>query len=58
MTLFTKKHTKSKHLHNGNTVSMASLEQEVPNKVGNCTTIHGDENGEEWRDVLLTGGMI
>jgi hypothetical protein len=44
------------HLHQNNTVSMQPLEHENPNKVGNCTTIHWDENGEEWHDGSLTGG--
>ena len=55
---FTKKHTKCKHLHQSNAVFMESLEQENPNMVGTYTTIHGDENDEEWHDMLLTGGMI
>jgi hypothetical protein len=57
MTL-SEKHTKCKHVHQINTVPMESLEQENPNKVGNYTTIHGDENGKEWHDVVFTGGMI
>jgi hypothetical protein len=55
---FTKKHTKCKHVHQNNTVSMESLEQENPNKVGNGTSIHGDETREEERGVLWTSGMI
>jgi hypothetical protein len=44
---FTKKHTKCKLVHQNNTVSMQTQEQETLNKVGNCTTIQGDENAEE-----------
>ncbi len=55
---FTKKHTKCKHVHQNNPVFMQPFEEENANKVGNYSTRHGDENGEEWNDGPLTGGRI